>query len=57
MASQLKENLKRNLNPYIFALKEGKKIRNNFLDYSLLLIHVQNVEIIRSPLHYEPIKK
>lgn len=52
MAQQLKETLKKNLQPYLFALKEGKKIRNDYLDYSLLLIHVQNNEIIKSPSHY-----
>jgi hypothetical protein len=52
MANRLKETLKKNLQPYLFALKEGKKIRNDFLDYSLLLIHVQNNEIIKSPDHY-----
>lgn len=43
------------IQPYLFALKEGKKIQKDLLDYSLLMIHVQNHEIMKSPLHYDPL--
>lgn len=38
--------------PYLFALKEGKKIQSNFLDYTLLLIQVHNSEVMHGPNHY-----
>lgn len=53
MKNNLKETLKKNLHPYLFALKEGKKIRKDFLDYSLLMIHIQNTEIFKSPTPYD----
>lgn len=37
------------LQPYLFVLKEGKKINENYLDYSLLLLQVAQGEIIPSP--------
>lgn len=43
------KDLKMILHPYIFVLKEGKKIHDNFLDYSLLILQVGRAEIIRSP--------
>jgi hypothetical protein len=42
------------LHPYIFALREGKEIHSDFLDYSLLLLQVNQADIIRSP-HHQPI--
>ena len=42
-------NFKHFLHPYIFILKEGKQINENFLDYSLLLLQVAQVDILRSP--------
>lgn len=39
------------LHPYIFVLKEGKEIHKNFLDYSLLLLQVGQVDILPSPHH------
>lgn len=35
--------------PYVFILKEGAEIKDNPMDYSLLLIKVTNPEIIKSP--------
>lgn len=37
------------LHPYLFVLKEGVDIDNNFLDYSLLMLHVSAPEVIHSP--------
>lgn len=37
------------LHPYIFVLKEGKEIHQDFLDYSLLLLQVGQPDIIPSP--------
>lgn len=34
---------------YAFVLREGTSIRRNFLDYSLLLLHTQCHEMLRSP--------
>ncbi len=53
MSNKLNEQLKHHLHPFAFALKEGKKINQNFLDYSLMLIQVHNNEVMRSPAHYQ----
>lgn len=52
MMNKLKTPLKSSLCPYLFALKEGKKINHDYLDYSLMLIQVHNSEIIRAPSYY-----
>lgn len=39
------------LHPYVFVLKEGQEIQQNFLDYSLLLLHVGQADILPSPHH------
>lgn len=36
-------------NPYLFALKEGQKISNDFFDYSLLLMQRSCAEIVKAP--------
>lgn len=41
--------LKSLLHPYIFVLKEGRKINNDFLDYSLMMLHINSTETIKSP--------
>lgn len=40
--------------PFVFVLKEGKAIKQNFLDYSLQMLHMQGVEKIESPVTDEP---
>lgn len=35
--------------PYLFALKEGKQIQDDLMDYSLLLLQRNCSEVIRSP--------
>jgi len=35
--------------PYVFMLKEGKEIHENYLDYSLWLLQVAQVTVIPSP--------
>lgn len=37
------------LHPYLFVLKEGVDIENDYLDYSLLMLHVSSPEVIHSP--------
>lgn len=37
------------LHPYLFVLKEGKEIRDNYLDYSLLMLRLSASEVINSP--------
>lgn len=50
MASKVnKKNLKHILHPYLFVLKEGPKIRDNYMDYSLLILQVGKPETIKSP--------
>ncbi len=36
--------------PFVFVLKEGHKIKDNPLDYSLMLMQVGRPEIIKSPI-------
>lgn len=35
--------------PFLFVLKEGKEIKNDLLDYSLLLLHISQLEVLKSP--------
>lgn len=37
------------LSPYLFILKEGKEIRQDFLNYSLLLLQVSLADVLPSP--------
>ena len=56
--AKISQDLKLLLHPYIFVLKEGRKINNDFLDYSLLMLQVTCPETIHSPqgdgLHQYP---
>ena len=49
MTSQSKKNLQLILHPYVFVLKEGIEIKDNFLDYSLMILQVTSPETIKSP--------
>lgn len=40
------------LHPFVFVLKEGHEIHKDFLDYSLLLLLVGQVDVLPSPQHY-----
>jgi len=40
------------LHPYVFILKEGLEIQNDFLDYSLLLLQVGKPDTLYAPKHY-----
>jgi hypothetical protein len=50
------------LHPYVFVLKEGGDIQEDFLDYSLLLLQVGKPDVLHSPgsrliapsLHIQP---
>lgn len=37
------------LHPYVFILKEGREIQEDFLDYSLLLLQVGISDVLPSP--------
>jgi len=37
------------LHPYLFVLKEGNEIHDDFLDYSLLLLQVGQPDVLPSP--------
>lgn len=41
--------LKTLLHPYIFILKEGRTIKRDYLDYSLMMLFIHSSERIRSP--------
>lgn len=49
MASKLTNPLKSILNPYIFILKEGGKIKKDYLDYSLMILFIHSSETLQSP--------
>lgn len=49
MTSRLQRDLKQILHPYLFVLKEGKAMANDLLDYSLMMLHVNCREVIRTP--------
>ncbi len=49
MEFHLNEDLKHILQPFLFVLKEGTEIREDFLDYSLLMLQVSCAETIKSP--------
>ena len=51
MGFRSNKDLKVILHPYLFVLKEGKKIQKDFLDYSLLMLQVSSLEVIPSPRH------
>lgn len=42
--------LKSMLHPYIFVLKEGRRINKDFLDYSLMMLYTHAYETIPSPM-------
>lgn len=43
------EILLKNLQPFLFVLKEGNDIKKNPLNYSLLMLQTTNTEFIPSP--------
>jgi hypothetical protein len=49
MSPDSRNTLKTLLHPYIFVLKEGRKINNDYLDYSLMMLHINSTETIKSP--------
>lgn len=50
MAAKVNKDLILLCHPYLFALKEGSDIRQDFLDYSLLLMQRNCSEVIKSPM-------
>ena len=46
MAVKYRKDLKLIVHPYLFVLKEGKKIQENYLDYSLLMLLVVSPEVL-----------
>lgn len=40
------------LNPYLFILKEGVEIKDDLLDYSLMILNVNCREIMKSPYNH-----
>jgi hypothetical protein len=50
MNDSTNQDLKHLLYPYTFVLSEGKKIKKNYLDYSLCMLQVGFPETIQSPI-------
>ncbi len=57
MTSRHPNPLKSILHPYIFVLKEGGGIKNDFLDYSLMMLFVHSRETIHSPTNDDLLDK
>jgi hypothetical protein len=57
MAIKYRKDLKLLVHPFLFVLKEGRKIQDNFLDYSLLMLQVVSPEILKSPPDQEKSSK
>lgn len=49
MAPRIHKDLKQILHPYMFVLKEGVEFPNDCLNYSLLMLHVNCLEVLGSP--------
>lgn len=49
MTFEPKHTIKTILHPYLFILKEGGQIKNDFLDYSLMMLLINSSETIKSP--------
>lgn len=49
MATKLKDHLKQMVHPYVFVLKEGAEIYDDYLDYSLLMLQMTCIEVMPSP--------
>lgn len=50
MTQKIQKDLKQILHPYLFVLKEGMQFRENCLDYSLIMLHVNCQEVLPSPM-------
>ncbi|KAF3361498.1 hypothetical protein PHSC3_001873 [Chlamydiales bacterium STE3] len=49
MIPKVPDHLTNMIHPYVFLLKEGKAISENYLDYSLLMLQTTCPEVIPSP--------
>lgn len=49
MSSDAKQTLKTIVHPYLFVLKEGTQIKQDLLDYSLVMLLINSSETIKSP--------
>ena len=49
MTQRVHKDLKQIVHPYIFVLKEGVEFREDCLDYSLMMLHVNCLEVLASP--------
>ena len=54
MRSKTNIHLRTMLHPYIFVLKEGKGINDNFFDYSLMMMLINSKEMLPSPPGFKP---
>ncbi len=49
MSFRSNKDLKRLVQPFSFALKGGASLDKNLMDFSLMILHMSNVETIPSP--------
>lgn len=49
MVRRLRKDLRLLAYPYLFVLKEGKGIKTDPMDFSLMMLQVASPEVIKSP--------
>lgn len=49
MSHKMHKDLRHILHPYMFVLREGREFHENLLDYSLMMLHVNCLEVMESP--------
>lgn len=54
MSQRIHKDLKQILHPYMFVLKEGVEFQNDCLNYSLMMLHVNCLEVLGSPYRLSP---
>lgn len=57
MSSYFPKDFKQLLHPYAFILKEGLEIQEDLLDYSLVMLHINCREVIKTPSKKAPSRK
>lgn len=54
MSYKLHKDLGQIVHPYMFVLKEGPDFKADYLDYSLMMLHVNCLEVFPSP-RFDPV--
>lgn len=49
MSQRMHKDLRHILHPYMFLLREGQAFHEDLFDYSLMMLHVNCLEVMESP--------